>query len=310
MTKGLCGKVVFFGTACLVVLGILFVSQAQAAGLRKVVAVSRFENKSAYGGGGQWALDTGMTDQLTDALVQSGQFTVLERETLTDVISEQDMAASGRFQQSKSARTGKLTSAQILIKGTITEFESKSSGSGAGIGFGGVRIGSKKGESHVGLIIRLIDTTTGEVLNSKRVEGKAQSGGFKLGLDLGGVDFGTDSFKKTPLGKAMQIAIDNAVEYIASELRGLPFQGRVIKITDGGNVYISASEKVGASVGNTFTVYSVGEELTDPDTGELLGSEEEEVGEVKIFEVKEKYSKAIATSGKGSMKRGDIIRSQ
>lgn len=310
MKRGLCGKIVFFGVACLVALGILFVSQAHAAGLRKVVAVSRFENKTAYGKGGQWQLDNGMTDQLTDALVQSGQFTVLERETLTDVVSEQDMAASGRFQQSKSAQTGKLTSAQILIKGTITEFETNSSGSGAGIGFGGVRVGSKKGEAHVGLIIRLIDTTTGEVLNSKRVEGKAKSGGFALGLDLGGVDFGTDSFKKTPLGKAMQISIDNAVEYIASELRDLPFQGRVIKTKKGGDVYISAGEKVGAAVGDTFTVYSVGEELVDPDTGELLGSEEETIGQVKIYEVKEKYSKANAVSGGGIIERGDIIRSE
>lgn len=310
MRKGLYGRIVFCGLACLVFLGMLCVSQAQAAGLRKVVAISRFENKSSYGGGGQWDLDNGMADQLTDALVQSGQFTVLERETLTDVISEQDMAASGRFQQSKSARTGKLTSAQVLIKGTVTEFESKESGSGTGIGFGGVRVGGKRGEAHVGLIIRLIDTTTGEVLDSQRVEGKAQSGGFKLGLDLGGVDFGTDSFKKTPLGKATQIAIDNAVEYVASKLRDVPFQGRIVKVTDSGDVYVSAGENVGATAGNTFTVYSVGEELIDPDTGELLGSEEEEIGEVKIYEVKEKYSKALTVSGKGEIKRGDIIRSQ
>jgi curli biogenesis system outer membrane secretion channel CsgG len=296
--------------AGLVLLGWVMAPQARAEGLKKVVAVSRFENKTAFGGGGQWTLDNGMADQLTDALIQSDQFTVLERETLSDVIEEQDMAASGRFQKSKSARTGKLTSAQILIKGTVTEFESKSAGSGTGIGFGGVRVGSNRGEAHVGLIIRLIDTTTGEVLNSKRVEGKAQSGGFKLGLDLGSVDFGTDNFKKTPLGKATQIAIDNAVEYIASELRDLPFQGTVVKADSDGEVYISAGDEVGAQEGDTFTVYSVGEELIDPSTGELLGVEEEELGTVKIYEVKDKYSKAKVVSGGSGIKRGDVIRSE
>ncbi len=310
MRNTVCTKILFMAVAIIILSGSLLTSHARAEGLKKVVAVSKFENKTSFAGGGQWTLDNGLADQLTDALVQSGQFTVLERETLSDVIEEQDMAASGRFQKSQSARTGKLTSAQVLIKGTVTEFENKSAGSGAGIGFGGVRVGSKKGEAHVGLIIRLIDTTTGEVLDSQRVEGKAESGGFDFGLDIGGFDFGTDSFKKTPLGKATQIAIDNAVEYIASELRDMPFQGRVVKCSADGEVYISAGDNAGAQVGDTFTVYSVGEELVDPDTGELLGVEEEELGSVKIYEVKEKYSKAKVISGGQGIKQGDIIRSQ
>lgn len=303
-------RTLFVMVAMTILSGFLLTPQAQAEGLKKVVAVSKFENKTAFAGGGQWTLDNGMADQLTDALVQSGQFTVLERETLSDVTEEQDMAASGRFQKSQSARTGKLTSAQVLVKGTVTEFETKSAGSGAGIGFGGVRVKSNKGEAHVGLIIRLIDTTTAEVLDSQRVEGKAQSGGFGLGLDIGGFDFGTDSFKKTPLGKATQIAIDNAVEYIASELRDLPFQGRIVKCSSEGEVYISAGDNVGAQAGDLFAVYSVGEELVDPDTGELLGMEEEKLGSVKIYEVKQKYSKAKVISGGQGIKRGDIIRSQ
>lgn len=298
-------RLVFFLFFILSIL--IFSSQhVWAASLKKVVAVSRFDNKTSWSG--QWNLDDGMADQLTDALVQSGKFVVLERETIRDVLAEQDLAASGRAQKSRSARTAKLTSAQILIKGAITEFELNSKGSGTGVGFGGIRIGGEKKEAHVGLIIRLIDTTTGEVLDSHRVEGKAKAGGFKLGVDLGGIDFGTKSFKKTPLGKATQIAIDNAVEFIVSKLKDLPFQGRVIKVK-GGEVYISAGERNGATVGDIFTVYSEGEELIDPDTGELLGTEEEEIGAVKIYQVKEKFSKAKIISGEG-IKRGNLIRSQ
>jgi curli biogenesis system outer membrane secretion channel CsgG len=293
-----------------VLVSALLVSHAHAAGLKKVVAVSNFENKSSYGGGGQWNLGTGMSDQLTDALIQSGQFTVLERETLGDVMAEQDLAASGRMQKSNSARTGKLTSAQILIKGAVTEFDLQSSGSGGGIGIKGFRLGSSKEEAHVGLIIRLIDTTTAEVLDSKRVEGKATAGGLSIGVDVGDFDFGSDSFAKTPLGKATQITIDNAVKYIADKLKDLPFQGRVIKASSPDDIYISAGETVNAREGDEFTVYSKGEELIDPDTGELLGVEEEKVGAVKIHTVKEKYSKAKATSGGDKIKRGDIIRSK
>ena len=106
---------------------------AAADPLKKVVAVSRFENQTSFvdpssGSSGQALLTNGLADQLTDALIQSGRYIVLERQTLTDVIGEQDLATSGRVQQAQSARTGKLTAAQILIKGTVTEFGLRSEG--------------------------------------------------------------------------------------------------------------------------------------------------------------------------------------
>ncbi len=287
----------------------LSVPIAGAKGLKKVVAVSRFENKTSYGSGGAWDIGNGMADQLTDALMQSGQFVVLERQTLGDVISEQDLASSGRAMKSKSARTGKITSAQILIKGAVTEYSQSSSGSNSGVSVMGVHIGGGKSEAHVGLIIRLIDTTTSEVLVSKRVEGKAKSGSFGLDVNIGDVGFGTEGFKKTPLGKATQIAIDNAVEAIAEGLRNIPYQGRVI-LVKGDNIYLSAGKRTGASVGDVFTVYSRGEELIDPDTGEMLGAEEEELGKVKIYSVKEKFSKARPIGRLEGVEKGNIIRAQ
>jgi hypothetical protein len=254
-------------------------------------------------------LDDGMADQLTDALMQSGQFIVLERQTLGDVMAEQDLAASGRAAASKSAQTGKLISAQVLIKGTVTEFENKSAGSGTGLGVGGFKIGNKREEAHVGLIIRLIDTTTGQVLDSQRVEGKATAGGVSLGVDVGGVAFGTEGFKKTPLGKATQIAIDNAVQFIAGRLQNVPFQGRIIKAS-GDDVYVSAGSRTGVAVGDVFAVYSVGEVLLDPATGEQLGAEEKRIGSIKIYEVQEKFSKAKPEGKLDGVKAGDVIRSQ
>lgn len=267
----------------------LIASSAFGASLKKSVAVSRFENKTSWKG--QVLLDDGMADQLTDALIKSGEFMVLERQTLGDVIAEQDLAASGRAAKSTTAQTGKLTSAQILIKGTITEFENKAAGSGTGIGFGGIRLNNKREEAHVGLIIRLIDTTTGQVLDSQRCEGKATVGGMGVGIALGGVDFGTDGFSKTPLGKATQITIDNAVAYIAGKLKNVAYQGRIIKVS-GDDIFINAGQRNGCAVGDQFTVFSVGEALVDPDTGEKLGSEEKKKGAIKVYDVQEKFSKA------------------
>ena len=285
---------------------LLVAGPAFAATLKKTVAVSRFENKTAWKG--QVSLDDGMADQLCDSLIQSKQFIVLERQTLGDVTAEQDLAGSGRAVQSKVAVTGKLLSAQVLVKGTVTEFENKSASSGTGVSFGGVSLGNKREEAHVGLIIRLIDTTTGQVLDSQRVEGKAQSGGMSVGVNVAGVGFGTEGFKKTPLGKAMQIAIDNAVEYIAKRLQSVPFSGRVIK-ADEDDIYINAGSRAGTQVGDTFLVSHPGEALVDPTTGETLGSEEKKRGMIKVYDVQEKFSKA-KPEGKlaGEVKPNDIIR--
>jgi len=285
--------------------------------LKKVVAVSRFENKSGYAGGGQYALDDGMADQLTDALVQSKCFTVVERADIKDIMDEGDAKKTGRMSKSNSAQSGKLVSAQILIKGTITEFEANSGGSdntvtiplgglfGTG---GGFNVGNKRGEAHVGLILRLIDTTTGEVLDSQRVEGKAASGGIVFGGGSSIASFKSDSFKTTPLGKATQLAIDDAVFKIASRLKDVPFQGRVIKINGEDELLIRGGASAGMSVGDTFTLYSVGESLVDPDTGEQLGTELEKKGSIKVTHIEEKYAKAKSEAPLAGIKVGDMVK--
>ncbi|MBI4390117.1 MAG: hypothetical protein HY580_08045 [Nitrospinae bacterium] len=261
------------------------------AALKKTVAVSRFEVSV-----GKPALGNGMADMLTDSLIQSGNFAVLERQTLEDIIGEQDLAASGRAAASKAAQTGKLVPAQILIKGTVTEFEEQSGSGGTGIGFGGFSIGSSSTTAHVAVILRIIDTTTGEVLDSARVEGKAEGSGLKFGASVGGVDFGTEGFAKTPLGKATQIAIDNAVLKIVERLKAVPIAGRIVKVA-GGDIYTNLGERNGVAPGDVFQVFAPGEELINPDTGERLGSEKTKMGSIKITTVQEKFSKAVPEKG-------------
>jgi curli biogenesis system outer membrane secretion channel CsgG len=127
---------------------------------KKVIAVSRFEQRAQYRHYGK--MGTGMADQLADALVNSNNFIVVERQTLSDVLGEQNLANSGRAAKSKSAQIGKIVPAQILIKGTVTEFEEKSGGSGSGFSFGGIKVGSDAAEAHVAVILRIIDSSTGQ----------------------------------------------------------------------------------------------------------------------------------------------------
>jgi curli biogenesis system outer membrane secretion channel CsgG len=283
-----------------------FYPESYAAMLKKTLAVSRFENKSSWRG--QWALDRGMADQLTEALVQSEKFVVLERQTLGDVLAEQDLAASGRAAKSKTAQKGKIIPVQILVTGAITEFEHSSAGGTGGFKIGKFKLGGKGGAAHVGLIIRLIDTTTGQVLDSQRVEGKAKSGGLGFATTINDVSFGSSGFKKTPLGKATQQAIDKAVALIISKMEGVPFQGKIVSVK-GDKIYLNVGGRNGVQSGETFVVYRPGEIIVDSGSGEILGSEEEQIGIVRISQIKEKYSTAIKVQGKEIL-NGDIVRSK
>ena len=279
---------------------------AFCAQLKKTIAVSRFENNTDTAG--QAAIGTGMADQLSDALMQSGKFVVIERQTLEDVVAEQDIAASGRAAVSQTAQTGNLIPAQILIKGAVTEFEAETKKGGTGITISGISLGSSKSSAHVAVILRIIDTTSGQVLDSVRVEGEAKAKGMKIGVAKGGVDFGTENFKKTPLGEATQIAIDKAVVEISGRLEKIPFEGRIVKVEEGA-IYTNMGSRNGVAQGSVFDVLTEGEVLTDPVTGEKLGAEKTKVGTIKITSLEEKFSRAVAQLGQ-AFDRGMILTAE
>lgn len=277
-----------------------------AEALKKTVAVFEFKNDSGYSSMGNIGED--FTTQLSDALVQSGKFIVLTRKDLDVVMAEQDLANSDRMAKSHSAQVGKIVPAQILIKGQITEFEENTSGGGQGLKVAGVSLGMEKSAAHMAVVIQLIDSTTGEILESKRVEGQASAGGLKVGYS-GRFDLNSSNFKKTPLGKAAQITIDQAVDYIAKKLSAFPWKGKVVTVKDG-LVFVNSGKNSGVQVGDAFVVYKPGEALIDEDTGMDLGSDKTKVGEIKISEVQDKFSKANVIGGKiEDISKGDIVQS-
>lgn len=283
-----------------------FSATRRLAGPKKTIAVIGFENASGISS--YIKLGDDFTAQLTDALLQSGQFIVVSRSELDKVFLEQDLASSDRMAKSLSAQKGKAIPAQILITGTITEFEEQASSGSQGLSIHGVTIGGSKAQAHIGVIVQIIDSTTGEVLNSRRVEGKSSASGFDIGYS-GSWSLGSSSFKKTPLGKATQIAIDNAVSYIADEVARLPWQGRVVK-KEGDTVYINAGSNSGINSDMKFVVYRPGESLIDPETGINLGSEKTKVAEIAVFEVQPKFSKAHVISATADIQAADLVSQQ
>jgi len=190
------------------------------------IAVARFENKTADSQ--SWyspSIGDGMADMLTTALVNSGRYIVLERESLDTVLSEQDLGASGRIREDTAAAIGEIEGAELLVVAAVTEFDGNSGGRSGSIGggkigrvFGALSGGSRS--AHMAIDLRVVDSRTSRILAATSVEGEAKD--FNIGGALAGytgsVGLGgsLSSWENTPREKALRQVIGAAVDYVIS----------------------------------------------------------------------------------------------
>ncbi len=172
---------------------------------RPTLAVMDFEIKAGYSARRQ--LGDGLSDMLVNALVESQCFRVVERSRMKDLLREQGLGLGGTINPSTAASVGKLAGAQLLVMGSVTEFKENESGGIFGAVLGKVATGAGMSTAHVGLIIRVVDATTGEILMSKSVDKKVNKIGFVGGGSVFGLPMGGGLFKS----KAMQDAIEQAL---------------------------------------------------------------------------------------------------
>jgi curli biogenesis system outer membrane secretion channel CsgG len=188
-------------------------AMAQGGG-KPVVAVAEFKNESGAGwwrGGVGWEL-SGM---LSNELAATGDFKVVERSKIEDVLSEQNLAASGRVSAGTGAKIGKLTGAQYLIAGTVTAYEEETASTGGGISFGGVALGGKSEKAYLAVDLRVINSTTGEIEFVRTIEGTAKGGGMTIGVFRGGFGGALSQENKTPAGKAIRAALVEITDYLS-----------------------------------------------------------------------------------------------
>lgn len=203
------------------------IDQAQAEaynGPKARIAVAQFKDKT---GGGWWTgkIGDGMADQMVTALFNTNRFIVLDRQILDDVLTEQDLGASGRIRQDTAAPIGEVEGAELLIVGAVTEFEGGASGlqGGAG-GIGGGVLGALTGgfrRAHMAIDVRIVDTRTSRIVAATSVEGEATDvnmGGLIGGYAGGGaLAAGLGGWKNTPTEKALRMCINDAVNFIVSK---------------------------------------------------------------------------------------------
>jgi curli biogenesis system outer membrane secretion channel CsgG len=262
---------------------------------RPVVAIDEFENRSGFRG--QWDLGSGMADVLTTELIDSDEFTVLERRQLDSVLGEIVRQGRELFRREGRVSKGRLKNARYLISGAITDFTVTGDSSGW-FGYNNtVKARGGGSKARVSLHLRLTDIESGEIMASVAEAGTARSGWFSAAVNYKNVAFGGDTFFQTPLGKATREAIERAVKEISQHIPREYWQPRVAEAGPD-TVVLNGGSNVGVRVGDRFVIREKGRDITDPITGDVIEKMPGKVlGRLKVTSVNRMSAYAVIESG-------------
>jgi curli biogenesis system outer membrane secretion channel CsgG len=268
-------------------------------GPKKRIGIVDFDDSSHHGGwgGSRDALAEAARDVTTEAMVKSGAFVVVEREQIAQILKEQGLGMTGAISPQTAAKAGKLLGLQAIVTGKITDFdESQKTG-----GFGGY-YQSHERIATARVSLRMVDATTGEIWVAESGEGKSTS---KSTVVMGG---GSANNDQTIGKKALYQAIANMMNKVVAKADSKPWAGSVAKVGKGGKIYITAGSDINLPVGATLSVRRLGEEITDPTTGAVIGHElGKTLGHLQLAEhLNEKLSVCVATQG-ATFAAGDMV---
>lgn len=141
---------------------------------RWIIAVPNFEVRSGNvrigdadlsqeGEGFYKELGSGVADIFVTEAFRSQQFRITERAELGKVLAEQNLAASGRVEPATAAEVGRVTGAELIVLGSLSEFGVTTTGGGGKVlGIFGGR--AETVTARVTVDIRVVDAVTAEIV--------------------------------------------------------------------------------------------------------------------------------------------------
>lgn len=234
--------------------------------------------------------------------VCSAKFSIIEREKLDMVLKEQGLATSGALDQQTAAKVGQILGIKYILTGAVDKFAINTTKGGFG-GFGGSYT-----TAEATINMRFIDTTTAERLVSIAADADVKKGGgFAKGASLSrDAEWGiaSEAIEKAARSAVEKFASGNYMDQFSGGGAAGGTEGKIIKV-EGNRAWVNMGSMSGLQVGDTYNIISVGEELVDPDTGQVLGVDETQTGTGEVIEVQERFSIMTFT---GTAQAKDIIR--
>jgi curli biogenesis system outer membrane secretion channel CsgG len=234
----------------------------------------------------------------------SARFSVIEREKLDMVLKEQGLATSGALDQQTAAKVGQILGIKYILTGGIDKFAINTTKGG----FGGIGGSYTKAEASINM--RFIDTTTAERLVSLSADGDVKKGGgmFKGAALSRDAEWGiaSEAIEKASQEVVAKFTSGNYMNKFSAGGVAGGTEGKIIKV-EGDKAWVNMGSMSGLKVGDTYDIYSVGEALVDPDTGQVLGVDETKTGSGQVIEVQERFS-IMSFSGTAAAK--DVVKKQ
>jgi curli biogenesis system outer membrane secretion channel CsgG len=291
----------------------LLAAPAFAQGNKPRVAILEFKNKASHYTWTWYEAGRGAQDMLVTELVKSGKYRVIEREQLAAIMREKNLSLSGDIDPRTAVQIGKMLGVEYLIAGAVTELGVTDRGAsvpgGLLRGLPSVNVRSQKAEA--ALDARAFSTSTGEIVWADSARDETSDASVYVAGAGGGAN---DRGKVDKLMRPVVVKL--AASFAKADLKSSGMGGHgdasglvgKIASVDGGTLYLNAGAEGGVKEGDEFTVYRVGKQIKDPDTGEVLGADETKVGRIRVTAVKgPRLSTATAVSG-GGFRAGDTIK--
>jgi len=129
------------------------------------------------------AVSQGASEMLITALDRSRQFKLLDRVTFKNLMTEQDLRGKKRLAANDPyPEINKLIGAKYIIEGAITEYNCDVITAGGGLKIAGIGGKTKFARATAAIDLRVIDTTTGEVVKTLSMRDRII--GTMVGLNL------------------------------------------------------------------------------------------------------------------------------
>ncbi len=275
-----------------------------------------FLDSSGYKGA--WDIHRGLAKTLGDSLAHNSFYQIVPVDSALAYLQPPEL--TGEIGHARAAGIGAFLGADWVILGNIEELTMKRFQ--ATVPLGGYR--SYEGIVMADLtLVNAIDGRRGGELSTEGVMDSKRTGitnpAAFVPLDkqyffLDDLAWNSDTFRESLVGKALAAWAKNAADGIAEQIRpppSLQVAGRIM-VVDGAVAYINLGLADGIRNGDKFAVWNQGQELTDPETGEVLGRTlPSRVGIVQVEQIlSDHLSKTRVLEGVDSIRLNDALRAE
>jgi len=238
-----------------------------------------------------------MDAQLIESVNSTKKFKIVGRndDDVAAVLAEQNWGDSGNLKKETAAKIGEMTGASYLLVATVDDYQDRTRT---------LKVDNERSQTlreiRISVVAKVYNSTTGELLEAVSLQESENTSRNSNSAVL--ADEGTNT------DKMLSSIARNLAKQIATVVCDRIYPAKVVAVSDNGIVTINRGEGTGIKKGQVWTIFGIGEEMTDPDTGESLGVQEIPLCEAKVLVVTAKTTSLKLLEEDPGVEKGMIVR--